>query len=268
MIKAIATDMDGTFLTDEKTFDQPRFERIFQQLKEQNIAFIAASGNQYAKLHSIFGEREMYFVGENGAVLYHGGERIDYHAFDQAIYRDVIDYLVKAREYKEIIVCGLNSAYILKDTPQAFKENVHFYYRQLEEVESFEPLPEDEFVKIAFNVNRETHPTLDEDIAKRFEDEIKLVSSGHDSIDVIQPGVTKGFALQRLLQKLGLTADELMTFGDANNDLDMLQLTPHSYAMGNAKDEDVFEAAQHVAPSNNDQGVLHIIDEVVLNSAH
>ena len=31
MIKLIATDMDGTFLTDDKTYDKPLFERLFDR---------------------------------------------------------------------------------------------------------------------------------------------------------------------------------------------------------------------------------------------
>ena len=56
MVKAIAVDMDGTFLDSKKNYDKDRFEKIFKALKERNIEFIAASGNQFAKLQSIFGE--------------------------------------------------------------------------------------------------------------------------------------------------------------------------------------------------------------------
>ena len=68
MIRAIAVDMDGTFLDTNKEYDKARFEIIYQELKRRHIEFIAASGNQYAKLKSIFGERDMYFISENGAV--------------------------------------------------------------------------------------------------------------------------------------------------------------------------------------------------------
>ena len=65
MVKAIAVDMDGTFLDSKKNYDKDRFEKIFKALKERNIEFIAASGNQFAKLQSIFGERDMFFISEN-----------------------------------------------------------------------------------------------------------------------------------------------------------------------------------------------------------
>ncbi|MDT3893555.1 HAD hydrolase family protein, partial [Staphylococcus arlettae] len=52
MIKAIAVDMDGTFLDTNKSYDVARFNNIFNQLQQRNVKFIAASGNQYAKLIS------------------------------------------------------------------------------------------------------------------------------------------------------------------------------------------------------------------------
>ena len=265
MIKAIAVDMDGTFLNTQKTYDEERFERIFQQLKTQQIKFIAASGNQYAKLKSIFGERAMYFVAENGAVIYEGDKLYDYQTFDRDFYQQVVDYLNIERGINNLIVCGLSSAYILKENPESFKKDAHFYYRQLEEIHSLQHLPEDEYVKIAFNINRETHPTLDEDLKARFHGKLGFVSSGHDSIDIIIPGVTKGNALKRLLNTWQLDASELMAFGDANNDLDMLLLAEHSYVMENSEDHSLFEAAKHVAPSNDKQGVLSVIESEVLN---
>ncbi|RIP37234.1 HAD family hydrolase [Staphylococcus gallinarum] len=264
MVKAIAVDMDGTFLDTKKAYDKDRFEQIYQQLQQKDIKFIAASGNQYAKLKSIFGERDMLFVAENGAVIYEGEQLLDYQAFDRALYQRIIDYLNIKRGIKNLIVCGLKSAYILKDTPEMFKDVVRFYYHQLQEVDSFQDLPEDEFVKVALDINRETHPKLDDELTQQFVDEVKLVSSGHDSIDLIIPGITKGYALERLLQKWDLSETELMAFGDANNDLDMLQLAEHSYVMKNSQDETLFEIANYVAPTNDEQGVLTVIEDKVL----
>ena len=93
MIKAIAVDMDGTFLDSKKQYDQERFNRIFQQLKNENIKFIAASGNQYAKLKSIFGDKAMFFVAENGAVIYEGNTLYDYQAFEKDVFRNIVNYL-------------------------------------------------------------------------------------------------------------------------------------------------------------------------------
>ncbi|UDI77481.1 HAD family hydrolase [Staphylococcus taiwanensis] len=264
MVKAIAVDMDGTFLDSNKHYDKDRFEKIFKALKERNIEFIAASGNQFAKLKSIFGERDMFFISENGAVIYKGEALYNYRSFDKDIYTEVVNYLNQDRKLDEFIVCGLKSAYILKETSDAFKKDAHFYYHQLEEIDSFQPLPDDDYVKIALNINRETHSTLDTDLEEKFSDSIKLVSSGHDSIDIIMPNMTKGQALQRLLEEWHMSPSELMAFGDANNDKDMLAFAEHSYVMANSHDPSLFDVAKAVAPSNDEQGVLQIIEQEVL----
>ena len=46
-IKLVASDMDGTFLRDNKEFDEPRFKRILHRMTQQGARFVLASGNQY-----------------------------------------------------------------------------------------------------------------------------------------------------------------------------------------------------------------------------
>ena len=101
MVKAIAVDMDGTFLDSKKNYDKDRFEKIFKALKERNIEFILASGNQFAKLQSIFGERDMFFISENGAVIY-SKDLYNYRSFNQVEYKEVVDYLNIDRNIKRV----------------------------------------------------------------------------------------------------------------------------------------------------------------------
>ncbi|UNL37469.1 HAD hydrolase family protein, partial [Limosilactobacillus reuteri] len=42
-IKLIATDMDGTFLRDDHTYNHSLFAKVFRQLERHNIYFVAAS---------------------------------------------------------------------------------------------------------------------------------------------------------------------------------------------------------------------------------
>ena len=53
-IKLIAVDMDGIFLSDQKTYNRERFMAQYRQMKEQGIRFVVASGNQYYQLISFF----------------------------------------------------------------------------------------------------------------------------------------------------------------------------------------------------------------------
>ena len=77
------------------------------------------------------------------------------------------------------------------------------------------------------------------------------------------PNMTKGQALQRLLEEWHMATSDLMALDD-NNDKDMLELAEHSYVMANSHDKSLFEVAKAVAPSNDEQGVLQIIEQEVL----
>ena len=67
-IKVIATDMDGTFLTNNKTYDKVLFNRLFDKFMADDIKFVVASGNQYRQIIQQFPKHkhQMTFVAENG----------------------------------------------------------------------------------------------------------------------------------------------------------------------------------------------------------
>ena len=46
-VKLIAVDMDGSFLSDAKTYNRARFLAQYARMKAQGIRFVVASGNQY-----------------------------------------------------------------------------------------------------------------------------------------------------------------------------------------------------------------------------
>lgn len=54
-----------------------------------------------------------------------------------------------------------------------------------------------------------------------------------------------------------------MAFGDGGNDLEMLAYVDHSYAMANAP-EKVKKTAKYQAPSNQESGVLEILERKVV----
>ena len=61
-----------------------------------------------------------------------------------------------------------------------------------------------------------------------------------------------------LLDRFGVKPEECMAFGDSENDIAMLRLCGESYAMANATD-DVKAVCRHVAPSNDEAGVMQVL---------
>jgi hydroxymethylpyrimidine pyrophosphatase-like HAD family hydrolase len=87
-------------------------------------------------------------------------------------------------------------------------------------------------------------------------------SSGTSLLEMSAPGVTKATTLALLCERLGIERSEVVAFGDMPNDLPMLSWAGTSYAMANAHPT-VLDAADHVAPSNDEDGVARVLAGLV-----
>ena len=94
-VKLIAVDMDGTFLSDTKTYNRPRFLAQYARMKAQGIRFVVASGNQYYQLISFFPEiaHEIAFVAENGGWVVSEGEDVFNGELSKAHFETVANVL-------------------------------------------------------------------------------------------------------------------------------------------------------------------------------
>lgn len=81
-------------------------------------------------------------------------------------------------------------------------------------------------------------------------------------IEVSGLGVSKASALARCCARRGVSAAEVVAFGDMPNDLGMLGWAGTSYAVANAH-PDVLAATTHRAMANEDDGVARVIEQIV-----
>ncbi len=74
-IKMIAVDMDGTFLDDYSSYNQERFYRIYQILKDREIRFVVAR-NPQPKTSTMFSRdsKRTYLYCRKWRI-YHGSRR-------------------------------------------------------------------------------------------------------------------------------------------------------------------------------------------------
>jgi hypothetical protein len=263
-IKVLATDMDGTFLTSNMDYDRERFERLFEIMQDQGIRFVAISGNQYYQIKSFFPDLQdmITIVGENGAYIVENGQYLKSYRLPNEIVRTVLDYLRESGMDDESVLCGEESAYILKSAKPEAKDYFALYYHNSIEVESFEILPDDHFMKFSFNTPEDKTMSIMTHLNRLLGDQVQAVSSGHGNIDVIAKGIHKGAAITYLLNHWNISANQLAAFGDGGNDLEMLELAKYSYAMENGS-QAAKDAAKFIAPSNDISGVMEIIEKLL-----
>jgi Cof subfamily protein (haloacid dehalogenase superfamily) len=89
-----------------------------------------------------------------------------------------------------------------------------------------------------------------------------LISPKYDLVQVIPHGASKAAALHWLLERWGLSVDEVIAFGDDVNDVEMVAEAGLGVAMANAVPE-VIAVADRITVSNVEDGVAVVLEEFV-----
>jgi len=259
-VKLVVTDMDGTLLNSNHEVSA-EFFILFKKLKKNNIHFIAASGRQYFsivdKLEQI--KDDITIIAENGAFAMQGKNEL----FTSGLSLDQVQktvQLLRTIKNTHIVLCGKKAAYI-ETKDEIFESMFQQYYAKYEIVNDLTKLTDDTFFKIAayhFDCS-ETHilPNI-----KQLENEMQVIVSGQNWLDISHNNANKGFALNMLQDQLNISKEETMVFGDYNNDLKMLELADFSYAMENAH-PNVKKIANYLTKSNDENGVEQILEQVI-----
>lgn len=117
-------------------------------------------------------------MAENGAVIFHQGELRSVNRFDERLVQKILRTLIQDYHDLQVILCGVKSAYLLKAADPDFKAFAKKYYFELQEVESFDVLPDDTFIKFALDVEVAKTGQIVEDLNQTFVGEIRAVSVG------------------------------------------------------------------------------------------
>lgn len=263
MIKLIASDMDGTLLDENKQLP-PDFYEVIDALHEKGIRFTVASGRTYAALAHLFKEEyltKIDFICDNGAYIVHEGRTVDITPLDRATFEEFVQEAEKIGGFR-LLVCAVDGTYHLPCDPDFDREVAKFYKNHIECDDLMSV--NDTIYKLAVcdmqGAQERGKPALD----AVFGDRLNIQVSGPIWMDVMRGGVSKGTALKKLSEILGVDRSEVMAFGDYFNDLDMLQSAGVSFAMENGN-ETVKQYADHIAESNTRCGVTKAIKQYVLS---
>lgn len=264
-IKMIITDLDGTFYHKDLTYDKKRFQKLYKQMKENHIRFVVASGNQYYQLISFFDHpEELTFISENGGYIVKEGKEIFSVKIKDETYHKIVDVLAKYPEITIQIICGKNSAYVTYKMSEKDFQIFIQYFPKMKRVHNLHDV-QDQIMKFALMTSEEKINEIADELNQVIDNSLSAVTSGHGCIDLIVTGIHKGFALQKLMDIWHIQPDEIMAFGDAKNDLEMLKTAGYGFVMANGSEEMKQAIGRVSLSSNEEDGELEIIEEYFKN---
>ncbi len=251
--------MDGTLLNSKHEVSD-RFFEIFEALQKKGIQFVAASGRQY---HSMVDKLEpikdsIIFIAENGALTKQNDKVLLTTPIDKP---HVLEVLKSIRTVTNAhpVLCSQDNAYV-DGTSDGFLQMLREYYTDFEIVADQRQVSH-EVLKVAVyhseSSERHIYP-----VVQYLEENLKVKVSGAHWLDVSHINAHKGYALERVMQQQNIKPNEVLVFGDYNNDIEMLQLAHYSFAMANAH-PDVKAVAKYQTMGNDDFGVETILERLL-----
>lgn len=274
-IKLIVSDVDGTLVDTDKHISDVTVQAMKEAMAE-GIAVAVASGRAFGEMGEVLQrlpEIEEY-ICSNGAVVVeqkHGQSKVIFRqSFSNEEGLWLMDQLLPFDVYIEAY--GGKDIFGTADEMEEFAANLSPHLIPLMKASrTMVPNLRDYIVETGMDLEKIQlfYGTEEKKqaILKHFEDDDRftIIQSSEGNLEFVQPGISKGRAVAALANELGITADEVMTIGDSNNDLTMLAYAGVSFAMANGE-ATTKATAKYLAPTNDEDGVAQVVRAVVTAS--
>ncbi len=238
MIKLIASDMDGTLLNGFGAKVDPEVFEMIRILKQKGIRFLAASGRQYPNLQRELEpvKHEIDYLCENGCLIMRHGHPLLKETMPDDAARELLTMFMEHPHYRPL-VSGESTSYILAGDPWYYHHLTEEVHNDVTEVEDLFQIGEPYFKISALNTDYDEALRDMPKWCEHFRGRLTGVYGGNGYVDFSPLGVSKGSAIKKYMEYLGITPDEVMAFGDNYNDEAMLRSVKYSFAMESAPDD-------------------------------
>jgi Cof subfamily protein (haloacid dehalogenase superfamily) len=259
MYKVIATDLDGTLLDGSHQLD-PLTRATIRTLASDGMHFVLATGRHYrdaARIRDFLGIHP-HLITSNGARVHAPDDTMIYaQDLSTRLVRRLVQPEISGTHGRVIVNLFADNKWLIdRDAPEllAAGEDSGFRY------EVIDTLAHDgnNIAKILYIGSPDDLAQVQLNLQREFGATIYATHSLPNCLEVMAPNVSKGRALQFVLDRLGTDASDCIAFGDNMNDFDLLATAGHPFMMSNASPCLIASLPQVPRIGNNTEaGVAH-----------
>lgn len=264
-IYLIAIDMDGTLLNSSHVLSL-KTKNYLKKLSKLGHKIIISSGRPIRGIMPFYNELELETpaICYNGAYIYPGKES-NYPEYCFAFPKDEILKIIEEIGYDcldNIILETNNDIYLLKndDALDIFfsKDNMKVHLGDIKD-----NLNEDTMTMLIKVKDDKYNPHIQEVIDKHQKIKLRFWSGKWCEISEIYfDDINKGKALKNIANYFNISPENIIAFGDASNDIEMIEYAGYGVAMKNAEDE-LKSAAKYISEFDNDNdGIYHFLKNI------
>lgn len=270
-IKLIASDLDGTLMAPDHLTVTPETVRALEQAHKKGVKISIATGRPLSLTDYVIEQLPFvdYIISSNGACVFERetGRLIYSKLISNSISKKIITYFSGQKIFFDIYING-RSCYMNGcrkhiadiDFPGGFMDKI------AQTMDGFDSLDtalgsggiEKVNIYLCGEECKAEYSRVLGDMG------LEVSTSFKGGLEATAPGVSKAAAVIALCRELGITAEDVMAFGDEGNDARLMRFAGFSFAMENASGE-CKAAAKFLTKSNGENGVACAVEKFVLN---
>jgi 5-amino-6-(5-phospho-D-ribitylamino)uracil phosphatase len=280
-IRGLAIDLDGTTLLPEGVLGD-RTKKCLQKLISKGMHIIISTGRAIEA-----SEKYRSAIGTEGPMVFFNGAEVADVPSGKVLHTnliglDVVDFGADlARElgihYQVYLPAGISPDTGKQDPKQKWEalliekygSEAEMYYKHtgvkavIKDLKKIASLPLDGCIKGMYIADPSLHDKVRQKFKERFGDKISIMRSYPTFLEVINNGVSKGEGLRIAMEHRGLKPEEVIAFGDEENDVPMFPIAGFAGAPQNAR-EKIREAADLIYGPNTEEGLAIYLEQVFL----
>lgn len=268
MIRLVMSDLDGTLLTDDKTVSKATMAAL-QELKHREIAFGIATGRSLVAVEKLVHQWGIaslcdVLVGMNGSQILDmkTGVMTQTHLLSGRVILGIIE----ACRHLDVnfVIYDESMMYVLKNDERARTLALNNNFTLV--VTDFSDVCQRDHAKLLITCEPEYMETMKAFAATLPMDTYRGFQTDHHLFEFVDSAVSKSFGVKQVCDMMGFEMDEVMAFGDNNNDLEMIRDAGIGVCMANGT-RDAKAVADVIVKSNQEDGLAAYIMEYLATAA-